>query len=62
MDASISGMIPAKYFDENRIWVKQNSKKFQFIKNPYLTKKLRLYLILLTPLNGLLYRIFRKIV
>lgn len=62
MDASISGMIPAKYFKENRIWVKQNSKKFQFTKNPYLTKKLRLYLILLTPLNGLLYRIFRKIV
>ena len=62
MDASISGMIPAKYFEENRIWVKQNSKKFQFTKNPYLTKKLRLYLILLAPLNGLLYRIFRKIV
>ena len=62
MDASISGMIPAKYFEENHIWVKQNSKKFQFTKNPYLTKKLRLYLILLTPLNGLLYRIFRKIV
>ena len=62
MDASISGMIPAKYFEENRIWVKQNSKKFQFTKNPYLTKKLRLYLILSAPLNGLLYRIFRKIV
>lgn len=62
MDASISGMIPPKYFEENRIWVKQNSKKFQFTKNPYLTKKLRLYLILLAPLNGLLYRIFRKIV
>ena len=62
MDASISGMIPAKYFEKNRIWVKQNSKKFQFTKNPYLTKKLRFYLILLTPLNGLLYRIFRKIV
>ena len=62
MDASISGMIPAKYFEENRIWVKQNSKKFQFTKNPYLTKKLRLYLILLAPLNGLLYWIFRKIV
>lgn len=62
MDASISGMIPAKYFEENRIWVKQNSKKFKFTKNPYLTKKLRLYLILLAPLNGLLYRIFRKIV
>ena len=62
MDASISGMIPAKYFEEKRIWVKQNSKKFQFSKNPYLTKKLRLYLILLAPLNGLLYRIFRKIV
>lgn len=62
MDASISGTIPAKYFEENRIWVKQNSKKFKFTKNPYLTKKLRLYLILLAPLNGLLYRIFRKIV
>lgn len=62
MDASISGLIPAKYFEENRIWVKQNSKKFQFTKNPYLTKKLRLYLILSAPLNGLLYRIFRKIV
>lgn len=62
MDASISGMIPAKNFEENRIWVKQNSKKFQFTKNPYLTKKLRLYLILLAPLNGLFYRVFRKIV
>lgn len=62
IDASISELIPAKYFEENRIWVKQNSKKFQFTKNPYLTKKLRLYLILLAPLNGLLYRIFRKIV
>lgn len=62
MDASISGIIPAKYFKENRNWVKQNSRKFQFTKNSYLTQKLRLYLILLAPLNGLFYRIFRKIV
>lgn len=62
MDASISGMISDKYFIDNRNWVRQNSKKFQFTKNPYLTKKLRLYLILLAPLNGLPYQIFRKII
>lgn len=59
IDNSITRHIDQKYFGEYRNKALQALKSNR--KNPYLTRKLRLYQKLLSSPRGVLYRIFRKI-
>lgn len=59
MDNSISGWIDRKYFEiyRRKLFIYLKSQ----CKNPLLTQKLKLYLILVSSPMGVLYYIFRKI-
>ena len=59
VDFAISGEVEKKYLDEGMDWVRRNKEKL--LNNKYLSKKLRLYIILLTNWGGKLYVGFRKI-
>ena len=59
IDCALSGKIDKKYYDEAREWVLQ--KRGEFANNRHLTKKLKLYLPLLSAANGAPYKLFRKI-
>ena len=59
VDFAVSGVIEKRYINYGVTWIKKHKK--QLLKNKYLTKKLRLYVYLITHLNAKLYIGFRKI-
>ena len=59
MDFAINGKIGKSYYYTGKEWIIKNEKKLR--KNPFLTKKLKLYLNLITRCGGLGYLIFRKV-
>lgn len=59
VDFAVSGDIEKKYIDYGVTWIKKYKK--QLLKNKYLTKKLKLYIYLVTHLNAKLYIGFRII-
>lgn len=59
LNEAIFGTIDKKYEKESLKWLKENAKKYK--NNKFLTKKLRIYNILSTSLNGKLYKAFRKV-
>ena len=59
VDFAVNGDIEKKYIDYGVTWIKKHKK--QLLKNKYLTKKLKLYIYLVTHLNAKLYIGFRKI-
>ena len=59
MDFAINGIIGRSYYYTGKEWIIKNEKKLR--KNPFLTKKLKLYLNLITRCGGLGYLIFRKV-
>lgn len=59
MDFAISGEVKKKYLNEGREWIRQNKERLTH--NKYLSKKLRLYIILVTNFGGKLYVGFRKL-
>ena len=60
LDFSISGKIAKKYGEIAKRWVKEHRENLA--KNKYLTKKLKIYNLMSTNLDGGLYWLFRKIV
>lgn len=59
VDFAISGDVKKQYLNEGMNWVRKNKGKL--LKNKYLSKKLRLYIALITNWGGKLYIVFRKI-
>ncbi|MDO4746784.1 MAG: glycosyltransferase [Candidatus Saccharibacteria bacterium] len=59
VDFAVSGDVEKKYIDYGVTWIKKYKKRL--LKNKYLTKKLKLYIYLVTHLNAKLYIGFRKI-
>lgn len=59
VDFAISGKVEKKYLNEGMDWVRKNKEKL--LNNKYLSKKLKLYIILVTNFGGKLYVGFRKI-
>ena len=59
IDHALAGRIPAEKYDESRKWILARKGKLQ--RNPYLTKKLKLYLTLISFMGGAPYKLFRKI-
>lgn len=59
IDSAINGKIDKKYMDECIVWVSKHKEKL--LENKYLSKKLRLYIGLITTLNAKPYIGFRKI-
>ena len=59
IDGALSGTINKKYYGDARDWVLK--KRAEFSKNRRLTKKLKLYLPLLSMMGGAPYKLFRKI-
>lgn len=59
VDFAVSGKIDKKYISEGIEWTREN--KEELLKNRFLDKKLRLYVMLTTNMGGKLYVLFRKI-
>lgn len=59
IDCALSGKIDKKYYGEAREWVLENRGKYA--NNRHMTKKLKLYLPLLSAMGGAPYKMFRKI-
>ena len=59
VDFAISGEVDRKHLSEEMNWVRKNKEKL--LRNKYLSKKLRLYIILATNWGGKLYVGFRKV-
>ena len=59
VDFAISGEVDGKFLNEGMDWVRKNKAKL--LCNKHLSKKLRLYIILVTNWGGRLYVGFRKI-
>ena len=59
MDFAINGKIGKSYYYIGKEWIIKNEKKLR--KNSFLTKKLKLYLNLITRCGGLGYLLFRKV-
>lgn len=59
VDFAICGEVDKKYIDEGTMWVKKNKEKL--LKNKFLNKKLKLYVILITNAGGKMYKLFRKV-
>lgn len=58
-DFAINGEVGKKYLNEGMSWVRKNKEKL--LRNKYLSKKLRLHIILATNWGGKMYVVFRKI-
>lgn len=58
LDASIKGQIPKSYTQKTISWITSHAPSYA--SNPHLTKKLRLYLKMVTHLNAKPYKLFRK--
>ena len=59
MDFAISGDIEKRFLKKGKEWVVGN--KFKLVNNQFLTKKLRIYINMVTRLGGILYVAFRKV-
>ena len=59
VDFAIGGEVDKKYLDEGMSWVRKNKEKL--LRNKYLSRKLRLYIIMVTNWGGKLYVGFRKV-
>lgn len=59
MDFAINGQISKSLYYTGKEWILKKEKKLR--KNPFLTKKLKLYLNLITRCGGLGYLLFRKV-
>lgn len=59
MDFAISGGIEKGFLKKGKKWVIDN--KIKLMKNQFLTKKLRLYINMITRFGGVLYVAFRKV-
>ncbi|MBR2994465.1 glycosyltransferase [Candidatus Saccharibacteria bacterium] len=59
VDFAISREVDKEYLDKNVAWVKKNKNKY--LKNKYLSKKLKLYIYLVTNFGAKLYIGFRKV-
>lgn len=59
LDASLRGQIPESYTQKTISWITFHSPSYKL--NPHLTKKLHLYLKMVTHLNAKPYKLFRKI-
>ena len=59
LDASIKGKIPTSYASKIASRIASHADSYK--SNPYLTKKLRLYLQMVTGLGATTYKVFRKL-
>jgi hypothetical protein len=59
LDNAVTKRIAPSNFKKHRAWVLKNAKKLQ--DNAYITKKMRLYIMMLRPFDGAIYRTFRKV-
>ena len=59
MDFAINGVVEKRHLVESEKWIRNNKTKL--LSNKYLTKKLKLYVYLVTNCRGRLYILFRKI-
>lgn len=59
LDNAITKRIAPSNFKRHRAWVLKNAKKLQ--SNAYITQKMRLYILMLRPFDGAIYRAFRKV-
>ena len=59
IDAALSGKISEEYYIESMDWLRQNATEYS--SNKYLTSKLKLYNKMNLIMEGMPYKIFRKI-
>ena len=59
IDAYIKGRVDKNYYIESMDWLRQNLKSYS--GNKYLTNRLKIYNILNTLGNGIIYRILRRV-
>lgn len=59
LDNALSDRVDKKYIEESLSWLKTHKKDFS--KNKFLSRKLKCYLELSTNLNGIGYKLFRKV-
>lgn len=60
LDFAIVGKIEQKYGELAKEWIKKHKKSF--VGNRYITKKLKMYNLMSTNLDGVAYWLFRKII
>lgn len=59
LDASIRGEVDEKYGEDALKWIRKNASVYA--KNPFMTRKLRIYNGLNDMVNGKLYKVFREL-
>ena len=59
LDNALKNTVPKKYESKTLLWLKTHQKSYY--KNQFLTKKLKLYLLLSTNFSGKPYKLFRKL-
>lgn len=60
LDASIRGEVGKEYGEDALKWIRKNVSAYA--KNPFMTKKLKIYNVLNSKFNGKPYRVFRRLI